>query len=508
MSAKVIQIWRKVRAQWPYLPQTLRLVWEAAQHRTLIWAVLLLLQGLLPLLLVYLTRSLVNSLVTAINATASPETVHPTLTLVILLAALLLLTEVLRSVTRYVRTSQTERVQDHVNHLIHQKSIAVDLAFYESPDYYDRLHRARAEAKYRPAALLENIGSLFQNAITLVAMVAILAPFGIWLPAALVASTLPALFVVLYYSTREHEWRRRTTVDERRSWYYDWLLTVKESAAEVRLFGLAPYFQAAYQRLRRRLRRERLELLKQESLAELAAAAFALLVMGTALAWMVWKTVQGGTTLGDLALFYQAFYLGQRLMRSLLENVGNVYSNSLFLSNLFEFLELEPRVISPSQPLTSPLVLKQGLCFQGVTFRYPRSGRAVLHDFNLNLPAGEVAAVVGPNGAGKSTLIKLICRFYDPQEGHIELDGVDLRKLALEELRERIAVLFQEPMHYNTTAARNIALGDLMNPPDESQIRETARAAGAHQTVNGGDEACKSEAPLVLIIFLLVMLYQ
>ncbi len=474
---------RKLLAQLPYLPQALALVWRAARVWTLSWAILLLVQGLLPVAIVYLSRSLINSLVPAIRSGGEWQSAGPALALIAVMAGLLLLGEALRGATNWMRAAQSELVQDHIRSLIHQKSLAVDLAFYESPDYYDHLYRARAEASYRPVALLESLGSLLQNTITLAAMGAVLSQYGAWLPVALLVSTLPAFFVVVRYAERQHDWRMRTTTDERRAWYYDWLLTAAETAAELRLFASGNHFQSAYQALRRRLHHERLQLAKDQSLSEFGAGVVALLVTGGALAWMVWKAARGLATLGDLALFYQAFNQGLRLTRSLLDNVGQLYANILFLGNLFEFLALQPQVVDLPRPAPAPTQLNRGLYFHRVTFRYPGSRRVALQDFNLVIPAGQISAVIGSNGAGKSTLIKLLCRFYDPEAGHIELDGIDIRRLPVQQLRRLVTVLFQEPVHYNATAASNIALGDLAASPGAPEIREAADAAGAHETI-------------------------
>jgi ATP-binding cassette subfamily B protein len=366
--------------------------------------------------------------------------------------------------------------------LIHRQSLRADMAFYEWPEFYDHLHRARGEAGYRPVALLENMGSLLQNGITLIAMGLVLVPYGFWLPLVLLVSTLPALYVVLHFTLRQHQWRLRTTPDERRIWYYDWVLTAGETAAEVRLFRLGGHFQKLYQALRQRLRRERLEMAKQQAVAELGASALALMATGGAMAWMIGQALQGRATLGDLALFYQAFQQGQRLMQTLLQNVGQLYANSLFLGNLFEFLALEPRVVDPLHPLPFPNILSKGIRFERVTFRYPGSRRLALEDFNLTIRAGQLVALVGPNGAGKSTLLKLLCRFYDPEAGRITLDGIDLRDLSQEELRGRIAVLFQQPVHYNATVAENIALGDL-GRGRSAEVRAAAHAAGADEII-------------------------
>jgi ATP-binding cassette subfamily B protein len=399
------------------------------------------------------------------------------------MAGVLLLTELLRSAIEWIRTAQSELVQDHISALIHEKSVAVDLAFYESSEYYDHLNRARSDASSRSLTLLENSGSLLQNSITLVAMAAVLIPYGIWIPAILLISTLPALYVVLRLNRRYHQWWQQTTTDRRWLQYYEMLLTHSAVAAELRLFNLGPHFRSAYQVLRRRLRTERLKLIKDQSLGRLGAGAVALLISGTAMVWMVRQVLLGLMTLGDLALFYQAFNQSQNLMRSLLGNLGQIYTNSLFLSNLFEFLRLKPQILDPDKPLPVPLPLKKGIYFQQVSFRYPGSKRAALHDFNLTIPAGQVVAIVGDNGAGKSTLIKLLCRFYDPEAGRIELDGIDIRDISIAELRSLITVLFQSPIPYHTSAAQNIALGDLAAAPSTVEIEAAATGAGAHELI-------------------------
>lgn len=449
----------------------------------LAWIVLLVVQGLLPVATVYLTRLLVDRIVAVAGKGMTGESIQFILVPAILMAGVLLLAEFLLSAIGWVRTAQSELVQDYITTLVHEKSVAVDIAFYESPDYHDHLNRARSDASSRSLALLENSGSLLQNSITLLAMTAILLPYGVWLPAFLLLSTLPAFYIVLRLNRRHHQWWQRTTTDRRWLQYYELLLTNDAVAAELRLFNLGSYFQSAYQMLRQRLRIEHLKLVKAQTLSRFGASAIALSISGIAVAWMARQVLLGIITLGDLALFYQAFNQGQTLMRSLLGNLGEIYKNSLFIRDLLEFLRLQPRVISPPKPLPIPLAIKQGIHFRQVTFRYPGSERAVLTDFNLTIPAGKMVAIVGDNGAGKSTLIKLLCRFYDPESGGIELDGADLRDFSVEELRGLITVLFQFPIPYYVTAAQNIAVGDLAAAPSTAEIEAAARGAGIHETI-------------------------
>lgn len=470
-------------AELPYLPRALALVWRASPGWSTIWVTLLVAEGLLPVITVYLTRPLVNAVVAAARSSSDWSAVRHAMWLVAAMAGVVLAGEVFRSIGVWVRTAQSELVQDYIAGLVHEKSVSADMAFYDTPEFFDHLHRARAEATYRPLAMVESLGGILQNGITLAAMLGVLIPFGPWLPLALLASTLPACYVLFSHTLRNYHWRLRNTARERRVWYYDWLLTARETASELRLFDLGAHFQSAYQEVRKRLRDENLALAKGHSVAELAAGGVALAVAGAALAWMTWRTVRGSGSLGDLALFYQAFNQGLRLMRTLLENVGKLYADLLFLGNLFEFLALERKVADPPHPVAPPERLASGIRFDGVTFRYPGSQRAALENFSLAIPAGQVVAIVGPNGAGKSTLIKLLCRFYDPEAGRVQLDGIDLRDLPVDRLRRMVTVLFQEPVHYSATVAENIALGDLAGAPPPESIADAARHAGAEEVI-------------------------
>ncbi|MBW4516113.1 MAG: ABC transporter ATP-binding protein/permease [Timaviella obliquedivisa GSE-PSE-MK23-08B] len=474
---------KRYAAQISYFPRTFRLIWSASKHWTIIWSVLLVIQGILPAVTVYLTRTLVNQLLVAVGSGVSWESVQVILLPATLMAIVILMTEVLQGVSEWVRTAQSDLVQDYISGLVHQQSVRIDYGCYESSDYNDRLEQAREGATTRPLALLENAGSLVQNIITLLAMAAILLPYGQWLPILLFISALPAFYVALRLNIRQYQWSQRTTIDRRRLHYYDSLLTNSWVAAELRLFNFGSFFQTAYQRLRQRLRRETMTLLRDQTLSRLMAGAIALVIAAGTMTWMGRQVLLGLVTLGDLALFYQAFNKGQLIIKSLLGNLGQIYKNSLFISNLFEFLELSPEITDPPQPLAVPSPLKKSVTFRQVTFQYPGSQDATLEDFNLTIPSGKIVAIVGDNGAGKSTLIKLLCRFYDPQAGGIELDGIDLRSFSVADLRSMITVLFQNPIPYYVTAAESLALGDLSTTPSPAEIERAAKDAGIHDKI-------------------------
>ena len=243
--------------------RTATLLWRASPACTAAWAALCVLQGLLPLAAVTLTGAFVNSLATASPSSArsssappSPPSSSPPSS---------------SAPSPPGSAPPCELVTPHVAAILHRHSCALDLGFYESSEFHDRLHRARDEAQHRPIALLESAGLIVENGISLLSMAAVLLRFGPWVPAALVFATAPALYVVLRHRLAQHAWNTRVAADRRRAWYYDWLITGFEAAAELRLFDLGPKFESAYQRIRAKLRRERTQLSPRQALAEAAA---------------------------------------------------------------------------------------------------------------------------------------------------------------------------------------------------------------------------------------------
>jgi ATP-binding cassette subfamily B protein len=461
-----------------YAWRVLKIIWAAAGGLVIAWAILLLVQGVIPVAVVWMTKPLVNSVQAAVGAGANWVGLRPLVLIAIAYGALLLAAELLRIALQWISAAQSELVQDHVSDLLHTKASELDLSFYETPSFYDRLYRVRFDAAGRPLALLDSVGGLAQNTVTVIGIGALLLSYGVWVSIVLIAGTLPALLVVLRASRRQHDWWMSTTTDRRRTQYYGDLLTMGQYAAEMRLFGLARYFRDAFLTLRRRLRVERLRLMRQQSIARLGAEAIAVLSSAATIAWMVWRAVLGAATLGDVALFAQAFQRGQGLVRSLLMNIGQIHSNGLFLESLFEYLDLKPVVVSPADPVPVPQGRPSTIRFVDVDFRYPATDRTALRQFNLLIPAGKTVAIVGSNGAGKSTLLKLLCRFYDPENGRVELDGVDLRRFDPAELRKAMTVMFQVPVAYQGSVRDNITLSDLAHSTANTDVEAAAREAG------------------------------
>jgi ATP-binding cassette subfamily B protein len=474
----------RVLPQAAFLPRIARVIWESTRGWSLGWAVIVVIAGILPAAGIAITKTLVDAVANAVRSEPSWETMRPALIAGVAMACIAVLGEALQGVIEWIRVVQSELIQEHLAAQIHKKSVEVDFGFYESPDYYDRLYRARDDANVRVLGFLEHLGSVCQNAVTLVALTCIVISYSGFLFLAMLFTMLPAFFVVTRYNLLAHRWWSETTVDRRWIQYYDQKFTTAAAAAEMRLFRLGPKFHAAYQVLRKRLRESRLTLIRRQNVARLGAALLGVAVSGAAIGWMAWRTLLGRGTLGDLALFYQAFLGGQGFIRVITLSLGQVYSNSLYLVSLFEFLDLRSTITSPPAPLTLATPLSHGIRFENVIFRYPGSERVALDGLNLFVPAGKVVAVVGPNGAGKSTLIKLLSRFYDPEAGMITLDGVPLSRVAVEDLRATLSILFQLPVSYDATAADNIAMGDVGSTHSPARIREVAGLAGADEVIS------------------------
>lgn len=464
--------------------RSFKLIWAASPFHTLSWSGLLIIQGILPGLMVYLTKLVVDSLVVAVNGQGSWEKIRPAILYVAAIAVVMLLTDVFQSLLDIVRAAQADIIQDYVKNLIHEKSATLDMAHFESHEYHDRLEQATSEGASRPLSLLESIGSLVQNTITLLLIAGLLLQYSFWLPMILLISTLPAFVIVVRYDQEYNKWWRGTTKERRWIQYFDIMLTHPNAVPELRAFNLNPHFQKSYRQLRERLRTEKLSQMRRLGVAKLFSGIVSLLILGATVAWMGWRSFQGFLTLGDLALFYQAVTRAQGLMRTLLGSLGQIIKNSLFLDVLFEFLDLKSNINDPANPMEIPSVLEEGISIKNITFRYPGTERCVFQNFSMFIPAGKAVAIVGENGSGKTTLIKLICRFYDPEVGNIEFDGVDIRKFSLKKLLKMITITYQMPLNYHATVSESIAMGDLDVPASDEEIKEAAQKAGADDFIS------------------------
>ena len=479
----LISIPQKLRRAF-LLRRAVRLVWQCAPGWTLASLALLVVQGLLPLAALYLMKLVVDSVTARLGAASQIAAFGPVLQLIAGLGLVTLAGAICTSLAALVSEAQSQLVTDHVQSILHQKSVEVDLAYYENTEYYDALHRAQQEAPYRPTHIVNGLVQVAQSSLSLVALSVLLISLHWSLALILLAAALPAVLVRLRYANELYQWQRRRTQTERRAGYLHYLLTGDAAAKEIRLFDLGALFIGRFREVRAQLRRERLSLGTRRSLADLAAQAASVLAVFGAYAFIAFQTLAGVITLGSLVMYYQAFQRGQSYLSSILSGLAGLYEDSLFLSNLYEFLDLQPQIVAPSEPRRAPRPMQHGVVFDHVHFQYPQAASPVLKDISFTLRHGEQIALVGENGAGKTTLVKLLCRLYDPTAGRITVDGVDLRDLDPVAWRREISAVFQDYVRYHLTARENIQLGDAAQPVPDPAIAAAAHASGADAVID------------------------
>ena len=465
------------------LGRALNFVWQSAKHWTLVNGALLVIQGLLPLLQLYFMKLIVDAVTAGFSAPDKGLALRRVLLLVGGMAATALFTSIMRSIAGLVTEWQSYIVTDHMNDLLLAKSVEVDLEYYESPKYYDTLHRAQREAPSRPVSIVNRLTQIGQSGVSLVAIAGLLVSFHWIIATLLFMAVLSGTLLRLRYVGKQYRWQCEQTSLERHATYFNWVLTDLTHAKEVRLFDLGPLFLDRFRAIRRQLRTGRLAITRRRSMAEFAAQAIATASIYGSFAYVVWQAARATITVGDLVMYFQAFTRVQGFLQSMLGSLAGLYEDNLFLTNLYEFLDLKPTVVEPVPARPVPHPMQQGIQLDHVSFQYPGGTRCALEDISLAIHPGEVVALVGENGSGKTTLIKLLCRLYDPTGGAITLDGVDLRQLSSRALHREIAVIFQDYAHYHLTARENIWLGNTAIPPNDDRIQASAQYAGADDVI-------------------------
>lgn len=466
------------------LTGSLHLVWESAPGWTMLGTALIVLQGILPLAALYLIKLIVDSVSSGATASDKPAYFMGTLTLIVLAGITALLASLSRSVATAVNEAQSAQVSDHVQDILHSKSTEVDLEYYETPKYYDTLHRAQSDALFRPTRIVGGLFQVGQAAVSLLATAFLLISFSWVLTAALTLAAVPAALVRTKFAGETYRWQRSRTAKERYSWYLHWLLTGGDYAKEIRLFDLGPLFKSQYHDLRKVIRQERLKITFRRSAHDLLAQSLAVLIVFGSLAFIAYNTVQGILTLGDMVMYFGAIQQSQSFLGTLFTGLAGLYEDSLFLTNLDEFLGLSPKVGDPKNPKDVPYPMKEGIAFENVGFGYNGSREMVLKGINLLIRPGQVVALVGENGSGKTTLIKLLCRLYDPIVGRITIDGLDIRDYKTSDLRAEISVIFQDYARYNLPARENILFGCADHCAGMNDIIRASELSGADKVIS------------------------
>jgi ATP-binding cassette subfamily B protein len=473
----------KFKIAFRFIP-ALRLVWQSSRSWTIARIVILIFQGILPLVSIYLAKLLVDTVAAGITASDKTAAFHQVLLLLALAGVVTIVTNLCTSLGEFINTAHSLRVTDYMQGIIHAKSIEADLEYYENAEYFDALQRAQQEAPYRPPQILNRLAQVGQNGISLIAMVGLLVSLHWGIIGILMVAAIPAVFVRVQQSQIMYRWQRKRTPMERQSMYLGWMLTGDGYAKEIRLFDLGSFFSEWYLRIRQQLYQERVDISRKKALANFFAQVFAGLLVFGIYGAIVYQTIQGVLRLGDLVLYYQALQRGQLNINGLLTSLSGLYEDNLFLANLYEFLDLKPKIIEPAHPKKILQPIESGIVFKDINFQYSNTERQALKNINLRIEPGETIALVGENGSGKTTLIKLLCRLYDPTSGSITIDGIDIRKFSIAALRRQISVIFQDYAKYHFTALENIWLGNIELDKNNEKIIAAARRSGADAVIS------------------------
>lgn len=465
-------------------PEAFRLVWASSPRSAMAGIVLTVIAAVLPAAQAWVGKLIIDSILSAINQSMQPmdglRYVLPYLILEFVLVLISSLTTQIRSLFDRILQSQ---LTNHVNSLIIRKAITLDLQFFENPVFYDTLQNARRQADISALNIVNSTLQIIQQIITLVSLIILLIRFSPWLAILVFVSAIPSFLSQSQYAERAFRAVSRRAPESRLLNYLETLLTGNDTVKEIKLFGLGEPLLKRYQELFTQFYLEDRAIAERRTLAGLGWGILSNLAYYGSYAWIILRTVSGQITLGDMTMFLSIFKQSQGSFRSLLDSLNRVYESNLYLDNLINYLGLQPKLALPVNGKIAPEPILNGIEFKHVSFCYPGSEIYVLKDINLQIHPGERIALVGLNGAGKTTLIKLLTRLYDPCEGQILLDGIDLREYDLTSLHQRFGVIFQDFVRYQFTVQENIGFGQVDALGDLNRIKDAAERGGASQII-------------------------
>ena len=476
---------RRVLGVFRYSRRALDLVWTTSRTLTITLALLTLVAGVLPAVIAFIGQLIVDGVVAGLTSTV-PDTRR--VLWLVLLEAIVVIS--VAASQRGISASQSllrALLGQRVNVMILEKALTLQLANFEDSEFYDKLTQARREASSRPLSLVNRTFGLVQNGISLTSYAVLLFAFSPWAVVILIGAGLPSFFAEAKFSGDAFRLFRWRSPETRMQMYLETVIAREDGVKEVKLFQLGPRLLQRYRDIFRRLFIEDRRLtLRRDGwgfvLGLLSTAAFY-----GAYAWIVISTISGEITLGAMTMYLVLFRQGQTAVAACLSAISGMYEDNLYLSNLYDYLgQPVPARHGESKHGPEPL---RGLEFKNVSFNYPGSEAKALNNVSLQIRPGESLALVGENGSGKTTLIKLLTRLYDPTEGCIMLDGLDLQNWDVEALRQRIAVIFQDFGRYQFSVGENIGAGDVRYIDDAERwanAAETGMAAPFIEELSDG----------------------
>ena len=469
----------------------LRQIWATSPGLTLASLGLRLVQALMPVALLYVGKLIIDEAIRLV-ATGGADmdlatlwrsgVLDPLAALVAIEFALAVVSDLLGRASNYADTLLSERFTNATSIRLMEHAATLDLEDFEDPDLQDRLDRARRQTMGRMGLLGQLFGQL-QDAITVVSFAIGLIAYAPWLMLLLAIALIPAFVGESHFNALGYSLNFQWTPERRQLEYLRQTGASVETAKEIKIFGLHRFLIDRFRTLSERFYAANRALARRRAIWGTVLAALGTLGYYVAYAYIVWRTVHGDFSIGDLTFLAGSFRRLRQLLEGLLIGFSQVAGQALYLEDLFSFFEIEPEIASKPDAMPVPRPVERGFVFENVGFRYPGAERWALRGLEFELRAGEVLALVGENGAGKTTLVKLLARLYEPDEGRILLDGRDLRDYDLDDLRGNVGVIFQDFVRYHLTARENIGVGRLEAMDDEARIREAARRALADEVI-------------------------
>lgn len=438
-------------------------------------AVLSLLQGVIPFLLILCIKMLVDLLANPLlhrqSVLGQQEWWWLALTALLFLAG-----GVLTTIGGGCTDQLNDRISRHAFRLLHDKHARLCLSDYEQAGQQNAMHRAAQEAGFRPVKMANETLSLIRSGASLIVMLLLFLKLKWYLVLLLLIAVVPGVLIRLRYAGRRYQLKQDQNSRERRMFYFSRILTGEAFAKELRLFRFANCFAERFNAVEEELYVEKRRVLRSEIKADLFSQVFAVLLIFASLVMVVSLMFSGYLSIGSVVLFFFVFQRGYSVLGETFRSVTRLAEDNVFLNDFIRFLDMpEPDENKSGKRLD---VLREGIRVENVKFRYADSSREALAGVSLTIPAGKTVAIVGPNGSGKSTLMKLLCGFYPPSDGCIYYDNDPLQSLDKEALRDRITAVFQDYALYNLSAAENIALGDVRRTFDLERVRMAAENAG------------------------------
>jgi ATP-binding cassette subfamily B protein len=462
------------------VPAVLKIVWDSGPGVVVFGLVSRVFASLMPVGLLWITRLIIDGINTALH------THHPVPRgfwwLVAAEFSLAVLNSILLRTIDYSDALLGDKYTRYVSIRVMNHAASLDLIAYEDPVFYDRLERARVQATDR-LVMIQQIGRLVQQTITTITLSVSIMLFSPWLMLLLIAGVLPAFLGESHFAFLGYAKNFRQTPARRRMDYLRILGGSKEAAKELKLFGLKNFLSARFTRLSDQIYDENITLSRTKLIAGSLLSTIGTMGYYSAYVFVIWRTLAGALTIGMLTFLAGAIQQASSNIEQIFSTFAGIGDQALFLTDLLAFFEMKPTIQSKPNALPAPRPIKRGVEFRNVCFSYPGNSRLILDHINFHLHTSERLALIGENGQGKTTIVKLITRLYDPTEGQILLDGVDLRDYDLEDLHREIGVIFQDFMRYEMTARENIAIGRIEEIDNLALIQDAAQKSLADQTI-------------------------